>query len=258
MMTLKSTLRSLFRKTGRPLFGSKPRLHTVPFGPIKGKQIYMSFDLSPRMFFGLYDPWITEVAFQNLMPGSVAYDIGAHVGYTALLFSHILKESGEVHAFEILPSVANNFLTKTVAANSFGNIRIHNVGLGSSAGTIRLPVIATKMTSLMWEDGDETLEHETCQTDSLDHYMVSRQLPSPTFIKVDIEGGENDFLLGSMNTIDAYRPALLIEFHTGELAIGGIAILSKLGYRIVRKTGRVLSAQDIKPHFHESVLCFHP
>ena len=64
------------------------------------------------MYFGFNEPWLAKLAQQYLRPGDVVYDIGAHVGYTCVLFAQCVGDAGVVHAFEILPSVADQFLKK--------------------------------------------------------------------------------------------------------------------------------------------------
>ena len=55
---------------------------------------------------------------------------------------------------------------------------------------------------------------------------------SPTFIKVDIQGGEMEFLLGAEETIKRYRPGFVIEGEPGNPEQETIIWLKDRGYRI--------------------------
>jgi 2-polyprenyl-3-methyl-5-hydroxy-6-metoxy-1,4-benzoquinol methylase len=53
---------------------------------------------------------------------------------------------------------------------------------------------------------------ETVDVVTLDDVLQEAQLEPPDVIKVDIEGGELHALVGARETIEKYRPALLLEF----------------------------------------------
>jgi hypothetical protein len=87
--------------------GRDRAIHRIPFGPNRGRLIYCSITISPRMYFGVDEQWVALLAREYVKPGDVVYDVGAHVGYTTLLFA---AHAGHVHAFELVPSVADEFL----------------------------------------------------------------------------------------------------------------------------------------------------
>ncbi len=235
------------------VIGTKPRYHRIPLGPIKGKVIYMSPLTSIRMYLGIDEPFICKAA-KYINEDDTVYDIGAHIGYTSLLFAQTLKGSGEVHAFEILPSTANNFLKKTINANEFDNIFLHNVGLGKEFSAMELTVGSTLMTSTCYKVKGENKEH--CKVYSLDEYVNKTKMQEPSFIKVDIERAEIDFIKGAESIIKNCRPKMVIEFHSLDLLIEGYQMLSKLGYALEMENGKITSSylRTLK-HFHQSVIC---
>src|ERR1700690_1748790 len=111
---LSVTLKSFVRKSGSIIFGRLPHLHKIPFGANKGLSIFICFDISPRMYFGIAEPWIATLVQKYVKSGDIVYDIGAHVGYTSLLFRRCVGAAGYVHAFEIVPSVATTFFQRTM------------------------------------------------------------------------------------------------------------------------------------------------
>jgi len=255
MLFMPEWFRKAIRKYGEFLFGREPRIHRIPFGPLKGRKIFTRFGISPRMFFGVDEPWIAQLIQEYVRQGDVIYDIGAHIGYTCLLFAQRLKGSGSVLAFEILSSTAT-FLRKTIEANDFTNITIHNVGLSATDGTLDLPVGDTLMTSI-YSARVKGLKFESCKLVSLDGYVLREGLPSPSLIKIDIEGAEVACLIGGKELIGKVFPRMIIEFHNLDLLKQGFSLLDQLGYRMHLRTGDIVSQKMLARmnQFLESVLC---
>jgi len=238
-----------------PLAGSEVRVRRLRFGPLRGKNICINFQTSPRTFLGINEPWIAELAKEYIKPGDVIYDIGAHVGYTSLLFAQVLKNTGAVYAFEILKYTTDRFLKKTVEANEFRNIHIENVGLGVSEQTLSLSIGSTAMTSIYGSDEQKQLE--ICQVVPIDRYVQERKIPPPALVKIDIEGAETDCLRGGHQIFNQSKPVMLIEFHSLELLKDGYELLRSWGYRLMIRGGIEVDDKFISrlERFHQTVLC---
>ena len=237
--------------------GWEPRIHRIPFGPIKGKRICITFAVSPRMYLGIHEPWVARLAHDLIQPDDIVYDIGAHVGYTSLLFAS-LASTGIVYAFEILPSTVGSFLRKTVESNDVHNIVIHNVGLAASARMIELPIGPTMMTSLVSPPGMQKGATDLCRVVSLDDYVIENKLRLPSLIKIDVEGAEVDCLLGGLKLIRKCLPKMIVEFHSADLLRKGYSILAPLGYTLItpkrtRVDDQMLS--NMEQSYEENVLC---
>lgn len=252
---LKTKARDLLKSLLESILGSDFKAHRIPIGPIRGRKVFMSPQISLRMWFGVDEPWIARLSQELLRPGDVVYDLGAHVGYTTVLFAHALGGGGEVHAFEILPSTADH-LQKTIEANGFENVTIHNVGLGIEEAVFDLPVGPTAMTSLLAKklDGQES---ERCSVVRLDDYRREKGLPAPTLIKMDIERAEIDCLYGSQEIIKECRPKMIIAFHSKALLREGFFLLTSLDYKLHDRNGLLTpeSFNRISANFNNSILC---
>ncbi len=235
--------------------GPRPRVHSIPFGPLRNKKIYMAPHFSPRMWFGINEPSLVPLCKQYIKPSFTIFDIGAHVGYTTLLFAHFLNNSGTIHAFEILPFTAD-FLAKTVEANNLSQVTIHRVGLGVKKEIITLPIGQTAMTSMNPKQIEGT-EHETCMVAPLDDYKKEAALPNPDLIKMDIEGAEIDCLMGGINLIAESRPIMFIAFHSHQLLVDGVNLLSEFGYTFHRKQETLTREKinQLQDPFNENILC---
>jgi FkbM family methyltransferase len=239
----------------KTLLGDHLREHRIPWGPIRGRKIYLSPQISLRMWFGVDEPWIAQLSQQLINPGDVIYDLGAHVGYTTVLFAHHLEGTGEIHAFEILPSTAG-FLQKTISANGFQNVTVHIVGLGKENAIYELPVGPTAMTSLLAQK-QEGQKKERGKVVRLDDYRVDQELPLPNLIKMDIERAEIDCLEGSQALIKECRPKMIIAFHSQPLLRQGYDLLTSLDYQLHDQQGQLSSEtiEEIHGPFNYSILC---
>ncbi|MDB4916597.1 MAG: hypothetical protein JWM95_4241 [Gemmatimonadetes bacterium] len=202
-------------------FGSKPALHRVPFGPLRGRQLCNSPQISLRMLLGMDEEWVTDIIRRELTSDAVAFDVGAHIGYTTVAMA---GTGATVHAFELHPATAA-LLECTANANRDLAIHVHPVGLGCARGQIRLPLGETYMTAIRSENGEGAL----CTIETMDAYREQEALPLPDFVKIDVEMAEIDCLNGARETL-RHRPPLLIEFHTGKLLTEGLALLRDMGY----------------------------
>ena len=253
---LKSRFRNTVLEIVTRFIGQEPRIHRIPFGPIRGRRICIAFQTSPRMYLGIDEPWIAKLAQVLINPGDIVYDIGAHIGYTCLLFGQSLAGTGAVHAFEVLPSTVEQFLKKTVEANEFNNIVVHNVGLGLGTQALELPIGTRAMTSI-YQTRHEEQKTELCTIVSLDQYVKENRLPPPSLIKIDIECAEVDCLRGGHKLINDHKPIMLIEFHSLDLLREGYRLLDSWGYRLTTEEETVITIEQLETlkSFHQSVLC---
>ena len=133
--------------------------------------------------------------FINIDENSTIIDVGAYDGDTIKSFLSMKKKFKKIIAFE--PDKENfKQLEKRIINNK--KITAYNLALGSNSKVVCFS--SSKDTSKITQDGD--LKIEVNALDSLGF--------SPNFIKVDIEGGEKDFIVGSKETIKKCKPQLAI------------------------------------------------
>jgi FkbM family methyltransferase len=173
-------------------------------------------------------------ALQRLIrPGDVVYDVGANIGLYTRFIAHF--GASQIIAFE--PMTENR---KLLALNVVG-----------------LPVQIVPF-ALADQDGEEDFQVDDMMSGSaaLDRVTgglasagrrqyglppltervgVTRldglpQLPPPNVIKIDIEGAEAMMLRGAIESLQRYRPRLVIEMHQVPITIEVIDILIDAGY----------------------------
>jgi len=203
-------------------------------------------ELQRQMYFGLYDQAETSLMSKLLSAGDVFLDIGANVGYYSLHASHLVGETGQVHAFEPIPNNAERILS-TIQRNEIKNVRVNQVAVGESDGTLELYLGDNELGNSGWasivpSNRRPNLIHVPKL--SIDQYVADNDIESIRLIKLDVEGAEPEAIAGmqaQLQRVDA--PDLLCEVNPWllekrELDSTSITLpLASLGYQLYRSAG---------------------
>ena len=166
-------------------------------------------------------------------PHSLAIDIGANKG----VYSYHLQKLARVAAFEPIPMLAEQ-----IADAGFNRIEVHNCGLGREPGyfELRIPFSEKDKKELNTPSATfRTLAAIPGQKQLCFHVEVKRlddfRFDNVSFMKVDVEGWEEQVLEGGEETIANNRPVILIEL-VERIAPGVFdfvkSFLSKHGYEM--------------------------
>jgi FkbM family methyltransferase len=168
-----------------------------------------------------YNPDETEKILELAVPGKICLDIGANIG----CISMALERNGfHVEAFE--PQLE---VFKVLCSNVNGGK--HNVGLGSVAGMAKMPKVhySSKGNFGGLEVGSSsaygTVDVEIRTLDSYEFDNVG-------FIKIDVEGFEEEVLRGGVETITRCKPVMYIEDDRLDKSASLRKYISSLGYYI--------------------------
>ncbi len=146
-------------------------------------------------------------------PGMMVIDIGAHRGFHTLLFSKMVRNTGRVLSFE--PSAGNiSRLKLHLKINFCRNVEIKECALGKDAGVRNLYVVPsqTVLNSLRPPDTNYASSATPVQVQKLDDVLSGEKIGKVDFIKLDVEGGELDALLGADHLLRRVpRPVILCE-----------------------------------------------
>jgi len=175
----------------------------------------------------LHMPHYEPIDWVDPKEGEYFLDGGGYVGWYAIQASRAVGSSGRVLVFE--PDAANrNQLERNLALNNLDNVEILPLAIWSCSGKVAWRHAAEPVWHKVAEDGEFR-----AQAVSIDELMCQRKLPRLDWIKLDIEGGEVNALLGASVTLLSHHPKLFIEIH--ETAAAVARILSDAGYRITRQ-----------------------
>jgi FkbM family methyltransferase len=132
-------------------------------------------------------------------------DVGGYIGDSLLILCPLTRKN--VYTFETV-SENFNFLEKTIIYNNLTNVKPFRMALGSGKRTVYINGDGSGATV---SDGGES-DSEKVEMNTLDNIVEQYNL-NVGLIKVDIEGAEQDFLKGAMNTIRKYKPILLLSIY---------------------------------------------
>ncbi|MEU7524863.1 FkbM family methyltransferase [Saccharothrix sp. NPDC042600] len=156
-------------------------------------------------------------------PGDTCLDIGAALGLYTVSLSRLVGPQGTVHSVEPLV-FAHPALSYLLRPREGRNIVRHSVALGTREGkdVMSVPVrhgLPVTGRSFLTAGADglgsnaEFAEHleVVVRTDTLDRFVAANGIDRLDFVKADVEGAELRVLQGGTETIEKFRPKLLLE-----------------------------------------------
>ena len=203
--------------------------HRILSGPLKNASIYCSWHDYPGALLGTTESPLLSWFSKNVRAGETWLDIGAHYGYTALMLSRLVGETGRVFAFEPVLSSAGA-ISKTREANSLLNLTVVPFGLNDSPSLelVTLPTVRGMADSTL--TGEHWHETITCSAFDKLWNCLSGGNGRVDGVKIDVQGMEASVLSGMRELLSAQRPKLVLEFHNGVNRKGILELLSACGY----------------------------
>jgi FkbM family methyltransferase len=138
-------------------------------------------------------------------------DAGAYLGDSALLFSPLTEKN--IYSFE--PSSRHlDWMAATLKLNNIKNVIVVPLALGSevSTGELTYSYQGSSLGNPFNPWLLKSKEHEAVNITTLDSYVAEHSL-EVGLIKTDLEGFEQPFLRGAVNTIKTQKPILLISIY---------------------------------------------
>jgi FkbM family methyltransferase len=160
------------------------------------------------------------------LPGSYAFDVGANVGLFAVDLSRAVGPSGRVIAIEPLAANAK-LLRSNLEPNECRNVEVVVAAAGAVAGQVELllahdPSQHSTASELPLGQVAQGSVSVPCVT--LDDLWRGAGRPPVSFVKIDVEGAEEQVLRGALGMITACRPQMIVEVH-GRERVGRLVAL---------------------------------
>ena len=188
-------------------------------------------------FYGTHDErYIVTKLLKIIKPGDICWDVGANIGFYTCLLASLVEDSGAVVAFEPAARTCG-YLKENVSLNQFTNVTVVNKGLGDKQEQRLLHYseagLAEGTASLKYADGRAASERVIL--DTIDNLIP--ELPTPDFIKIDVEGYQFEVLRGAEHCLKTHAPLLMAELRdvgeTNRAKFGEIEdYVADLGYQL--------------------------
>jgi FkbM family methyltransferase len=211
------------------------RLGVFPLAePLDGHRMRLHWQTRKAYVFGTAEPEVVRAIQNEVRPWQVALDIGANIGYFALLLARQVGPEGKVIAFEPFPEVFG-VLKENIALNGYPNVQCVGKAVADFTGPVTLS-----------QTGDEPLSTVqsivsgvcgrgiTVPATTLDDFF-SGSADRVDFVKIDVEGAEGLVLDGMQAVLRRHRPVMIVELHgfdaTGERH-PGLQKMKDAGYSV--------------------------
>lgn len=167
-----------------------------------------------------------EISYLKVKPGSRIFNIGAHQGVVALVFSKIVGDKGSVVAVE-MDKKHTEIAKINKKNNNSHNISIVHAAVAAQRGKVRFA-----------KDQITNNSNRSTYVKSITIDILSKKYGVPDVLYIDVEGYEQNVLKGAKRTL-SHTPDCYIEVHVnkglevfGGSAEGVIAYFPKSKYKL--------------------------
>lgn len=166
---------------------------------------------------------VLDSLLESLEPGDCCWDVGANMGVYSLVLAKAVGEKGKVYAFE--PEERSfKRLSQNIELNHLTNIQPVKLALGDRAFTSKMELSehAGEGTHRLVGDQNSSGNYQTVEVQTGDNLVSQRQVEVPKFVKVDVEGWEEEVLTGIQKVLSEPKcRAIFFEVHFSVLASRG-------------------------------------
>lgn len=212
---------------------------------IIAKELYWGDGRRPRA----EDQFALDLFASLARDARLVLDVGAYTGIFSLLAAKVAP-SAQVHAFEVVPLVAEAARDNVAANDLADRVTIHSHGVGKDGDTV---LIAEGSGGSALPDFYSTKLHFSdgvpVGVQSLDTIVAEIDTPSPAVVKIDVEGAEDVVLEHAQAFLATHRPEILCEILPEANVAAVQGALAPHGYRFYRVERGALRAQaDLVPN----------
>ncbi len=174
-------------------------------------------------FVGSWEKPLTRWLATRLRPGDTFVDVGAHIGYFAIVASRLVGESGNVVAIEPLRRSFEQ-LEQNVALNHARNIRAVNLAVLDRQSELVLWAHPRNPGATFTDPPNPGYRREApVEARPLTEILEAAEIARARVIKIDVEGSEAAVVEGMTPLLSSTRDDLevLVEIHPEHLERAG-------------------------------------
>lgn len=206
---------------------------------------------------GKFETQEIKMMNKNLANSSVLFDIGCNVGIYSM--AAISKCPGiQVHSFEASCDTFED-LKDNISKNGFANsIVMNNVAVGECLKNVF--ITSNYHSSNFVIEKDVNMNKTSVHMITIDNYVKENNINKIDFVKIDVEGSEQNALLGSLESLKRFKPIVLVEMIEKNTASNDfiarnvqdyketIELLCSIGYKyyVLDDTDKFISMDQLK------------
>jgi len=162
--------------------------------------------------YGFREPHTTNLMGTIIKDDDIIIDIGANIGYYALLESK-LAPNGFVYAIEPVRE-SFDYLKTNVDLNRCTNMELFRCAVSDKCGTDVIFIPERRNCASLLNADEATTRKEDVQLTTLDSFVHERVKRCPTVIRMDVEGSESQIIKGALRVLKKSRPLKIVaEVH---------------------------------------------
>jgi FkbM family methyltransferase len=194
-----------------------------------GQMLFNRYDIyigRSLQMYGEFSEGECDLFRQIVQPGQTVVEVGANIGAHTVPLAQWAGPKGRVFAFEP-QRVVFQTLCANVALNHLLNVHCLQQAVGSESGSIVVPLIDYQAENNFGGLGlGSYTRGERVPLVTID----ALELGACDFIKLDVEGMEQEALLGARQTIERLKPVLYVENDRKDRSDDLIRTLDGMGY----------------------------
>lgn len=166
------------------------------------------------MLDGAWETRLTAFMAKRIEPGMRIVDVGANHGYHTVLFAHLTGPQGRVAAIEPHPRTAS-LLRRSLYANGFDPwTEVHECAAVAHDGVrLALHVPNDELKNANVAPAPATIDPAAMLVSGARLDTLLAHWSRVDFIKIDVEGAEEDCLEGAWSLIEKHRPMIVLEYN---------------------------------------------
>ena len=196
----------------------------VQSGLSEGMWMQLRLPTEGAYWRGTHEPDVQNAIAAAVRPGTVVYDIGAHIGSIALGTARLVGDLGRVVAFDGDPENVLRLQDNSSRNGLEDRIQVVHSALWSctrSEGISFRRGKAVRSQGGVEADGNRPVlgsgELINVPAVTLDDFVAAGG-PLPQLVKIDVEGGEYQVLRGGASLFAGQRPLIIAEVHHKQAA----------------------------------------
>jgi len=188
---------------------------------------------------GEYEPIETKILTATAELSRTILDIGANIGYYAVLLGKILPPGSHLFSFEPFPSAYQQLISNVTLNNLNSKVTTLPIALSNTEGVVELhvPLVSgTSAASMRILHPDEKNNNVNVSARCLDNVVKEFDIENIDLIKIDVEGAEWLVFQGGWQTVEKNKPVIFAEllrkwsagfgYHPNEV----VSALQNIGY----------------------------